>query len=215
MIKSDKYQDIFIKNKEWAAAKKENDPGFFEKLAKHQNPEFLFIGCSDSRVPANGLTGTEPGDLFVHRNIANLVIDTDMNIMSVIQYAVQVLKVKHIVVCGHYGCGGVQAAMQKQSLGLIDNWLQNIRDVYRLHQEELDQIKDHKKEFDRLVEVNVEEQCINMMKINFVQNSYSETGYPKIHGWVYNLEDGNLKDLNLDFDKILKDIRHIYSLSED
>ncbi len=212
---SDKYEDIFINNKKWAAAKTANDPDFFEKLSTHQNPDFLFIGCSDSRVPANGLTGTEPGDLFVHRNIANLVIDTDMNIMSVIQYAVQVLKVKHIVVCGHYGCGGVHAAMQKQSLGLLDNWLQNIRDVYRLHREELDQIKDNQEEFDRLVEVNVEEQCINMMKINFVQNSYLETGYPRIHGWVYDLKDGILKDLNLDFDKILKDIRHIYTLSED
>jgi len=212
---SDKYDEIFERNRKWAAIKKIEEPTFFENLAKQQNPDFLFIGCSDSRVPANTLTGTDPGDMFVHRNIANVVANTDMNIMTVIQYAVQVLKVKHIIVCGHYGCGGVHAAMKKQSLGLLDNWLKNIRDVYRTHHEELTKIKSHKKEFDRLVELNVEEQCINVIKTNFVQNSYIEHGFPQVHGWVYDINDGLLKDLKLDFPKILENLREIYILSED
>jgi len=211
----DKYDQIFINNKSWVERKKGEDADFFINLSKEQNPDYLFIGCSDSRVPANEITGMESGDLFVHRNIANVVANTDMNLMSVIQYAVEVLKVKHIVVCGHYGCGGVNAAMQKQSLGLLDNWLKNIRDVYRTHRTELKAIKNHKKEFDRLVELNVEEQCINVIKTNFVQTSYLENGFPEVHGWVYDIHDGILHDLKLDFDKILEDLREIYILSED
>lgn len=212
---SDKYDQIFEENRKWAANKKNSDSNFFEKLAKEQKPEFLFIGCSDSRVPANALTGTEPGDMFVHRNIANMVVNTDMNIMSVIQYSVEVLKVKHIIVCGHYGCGGVQAAMQKQSLGQLDNWLKNIRDVYRLHKDELNKIEDKDDEFRRLVELNVEEQCVNVIKSNFVQKSYKEKGFPLVHGWVYDIHDGLLNDLSLDFNEILEDLRDIYILSED
>ncbi|MCF6353127.1 MAG: carbonic anhydrase [Cyclobacteriaceae bacterium] len=212
---SDTYNAIFEKNRKWASIKKIEEPDFFINLSKQQNPEFLFIGCSDSRVPANTLTSTNPGEMFVHRNIANVVANTDMNVMTVIQYAVQELKVKHIVVCGHYGCGGVQAAMKKQSLGLLDKWLKNIRDVYRIHRDELTKIKNFKNKFDRLVELNVEEQCINVIKTNFVLNSYSEKGYPQVHGWVYDISQGLLKDLNLDFPKILENLKEIYHLSDD
>lgn len=208
------YKLLFEKNRKWAKEKKANDQDFFKNLAQEQNPDFLFIGCADSRVPVETLTCSNPGELFVHRNIANVVANTDMNVMTVIQYAVQVLQVKHIVVCGHYGCGGVRAAMNKQSLGLLDNWLKNIRDVYRTHQKELDSIDSFEEEFDRLVELNVQEQCINVLKTNYVQTSYLQNGYPLIHGWVYDLHDGVLKDLKLDFDTILKSLREIYSLTE-
>ncbi len=208
------YKKLFEYNRKWAADKKASNADFFANLAKEQQPDYLFIGCSDSRVPAETLTGANPGELFVHRNIANVVANTDMNVMSVIHYAVEVLKVKHIIVCGHYGCGGVQASMQKQSLGLLDKWLKNIRDVHRMHHKELKTISDSKAKFDRLVELNVEEQCINVLKTNYVQTSYLKNGFPEVHGWVYDIHDGLLKDLELDFDKILKDLREIYALSE-
>jgi carbonic anhydrase len=190
------------------------DADFFEKLAKDQNPEYLYIGCSDSRVPANEIMGLEPGDVFVHRNVANLVCSIDLNVMAVINYAVRHLEVKHVVVCGHYNCGGVKAAMQPKDLGILNPWLRNIRDVYRLHKEELNAITSEGDRYNRLVELNVQEQCINVIKLASVQQQYVKNGYPRVHGWVFDLKTGLLKDLNLDFEKILHDIQEIYNLTD-
>jgi carbonic anhydrase len=160
------------------------DKDYFEKLARDQSPEYLYIGCSDSRVPANEIMGLEPGEVFVHRNVANLVISTDCNINAVIQYAVEHLEIKHIIVCGHYGCGGVEAALNPSDIGQRNNWMQTLRDVYRMHHDELRAIEDSRKKFDRLVELNVIEQCVNIIKIDHVQRSWYKTGYPQLHAWV-------------------------------
>ena len=209
---SEKYNQIFENNKQWVQEKLNLDPDFFINLSKDQSPDFLWIGCADSRVPANVVTGLEPGDIFVHRNIANLVVNADLNVHSVIQYAVEHLNVKHIIVCGHYECGGVKASMLQEDLGLLNNWLRYIRDVTRLHQEELDAISDEAKRYDRLVELNVLEQCINVIKTAFVQKSYVNSGYPLVHGWVYDLKTGLIKDLNINFSQILEKIRKIYKI---
>lgn len=202
---------VFQNNKDWVKEKLANDKSFFDDLGKGQNPELLYIGCSDSRVTAEELMGAGPGEVFVHRNIANMVPNTDLNVMSVIEYAVEHLKVKHIVICGHYGCGGVKAAMQSADLGLLNPWLRNIRDVYRIHNAELNLIKDKEKLYERLIELNVEEQCVNLMKTACVQKAYRERGLV-VHGWVFDIHNGGLIDLKLDFDKILEHIREIYRL---
>lgn len=207
------YDEIFENNRLWVANKTAGDKAFFEKLAKEQNPDYLYIGCSDSRVPTNEILGLDAGEVFVHRNIANLVNSVDLNVMSVINYAVRHLSVKHIVVCGHYNCGGVKAAMQSADLGLLNPWLRNIRDVYRLHRQELDAIEDGNARFNRLVELNVQEQCINVIKTAAVQQSYVGKGYPVVHGWVYDLYTGNLIDLKIDFEGILHNIQEIYDLT--
>jgi carbonic anhydrase len=209
------YHQVFENNKKWVASKLARDKNFFEKLAKDQQPEFLYIGCADSRVPANEIMGLEPGDVFVHRNIANLVVNTDLNVQSVINYAVVHLRVRYIIVCGHYGCGGVKAAMQSKDLGILNPWLRNIRDVYRLHQDELEAIADEQARYDRLVELNVLEQCINIVKIAAVQKRYYAEQHPTVHGWVYDLHNGLLKDLNLDMEAEIAKIRRIYNLQED
>lgn len=208
------YQQIFENNKRWAADKTQRDPAYFEELAKAQHPDYLYIGCSDSRVPANEIMGVEPGNVFVHRNVANLVNNTDLNVLAAINYAVRHLDVKHIIVCGHYNCGGVQAAMQPRDLGILNPWLRNIRDVYRLHMEELNAIKDDAERYDKLVELSVTEQCINVVKTAAVQLNYIEKGYPVVHGWVFDLRNGLLKDLQLDFKKILSDIQQVYNLTD-
>ena len=190
------------------------DADFFKNLAKEQNPEYLYIGCSDSRVTTEELMGLKPGEVFVHRNIANLVNTLDLNAISAIQYAVEHLKVKHIIVCGHYDCGGIKAAMSPEDLGLLNPWLRNIRDIYRLHRIELDAITDEKERNNRLVELNVQEQCINVIKLACVQERYIVDEYPIVHGWVFDISTGKLKDLNLDFKNILKDIQEIYNLTD-
>lgn len=207
------YEQIFENNKRWVASKLAEDEQFFEKLAKEQRPDYLYIGCSDSRVPANEIMGLEAGEVFVHRNIANLVNNIDLNIMSVINYAVRHLEVKHIIVCGHYNCGGVKAAMQPQDLGLLNPWLRNIRDVYRLHKQELDAIQDTTQRYNRLVELNVQEQCLNVIKTAVVQQSYIAKGFPTVHGWVYDLHNGLLIDLKIDFEGLLREIQQIYDLT--
>lgn len=210
----DSYDRVFENNRLWVEKMKGSDAQFFDKLAQGQTPEFLYIGCSDSRVTAEDLMGLKPGEIFVHRNIANMVNNIDMNTNSVIEYAVSHLKVKHIVVCGHYGCGGIHAAMQSKDLGLMNPWLRSIRDVYRTHQVELDAIEDDHKKFDRLVELNVQEQCINVIKAAAVQKSFVQGGFPIVHGWVFDLKTGKLKDLNIDFEGILHNIQKIYDLTE-
>ncbi len=204
-------EQIFANNKAWIAGKLSIDPNFFDKLGKGQNPEFLYIGCSDSRVTAEDLMGVQPGEVFVHRNIANLVNNVDLNVMSVLNYAVRHLKVQHVVVCGHYNCGGVKAAMQPTDLGILNPWLRNIRDVYRLHKEELNAIKEEEARYDRLVELNVQEQCVNLIKTAAVQEAYQQRGL-LVHGWVFDVRTGRLIDLKIDFSKILTDIMEIYKL---
>ncbi len=206
------YRAIFDNNRAWVRARRDADESFFERLAREQHPDFLYIGCSDSRVPANEIMGLEPGEVFVHRNIANLVVNTDLNAQSVIQYAVDVLDVKHIVVCGHYGCGGVAAAMRPADLGLLNGWLREIRDVYRLHVTELDAIEDQTARYRRLVELNVLEQCVNVAKTAVVQQRWLQKGHPVVHGWVYDLGDGLLRDLDLPFERVMDDIRDVYGL---
>lgn len=186
---------LLLQNKSWAEEKVENDPDFFTRLSKEQKPSYLWIGCSDSRVPANEITNTDPGDMFVHRNIANVVVHTDLNIMSVVQYAVEYLGVKHIIVCGHYGCGGVKAALTHQSYGLINKWLRNIKDVYRLHRDELDRILDIDAKTDRLVELNVYEQVMNLAQTSIIQRAWKQDKRPHLHGWVYSMNDGVLKPI--------------------
>ncbi len=190
---------ILLENKAWSKEKLMDDADFFSRLEKLQKPDFLWIGCSDSRVPANEVTNTEPGEMFVHRNIANMVVHTDLNLLSVLQYAVEVLEVKHIIVCGHYGCGGVRAALGNQSLGIINKWLRNIKDVYRNHREEIDALTDMDAKTDRLVELNVKEQVMNLAKTSIIQKAWQEDSRPHIHGWVYGLGDGILKPVfNMD-----------------
>ena len=189
------YERLLLENKAWAAERIENDPDFFNRLKTLQTPEYLWIGCSDSRVPANEITGTQPGEIFVHRNIANMVVHTDLNLLSVLQYAVEVLKVKHVIVCGHYGCGGVQAAMTQKSLGIINKWLRNIKDVYRFHREEVDAIKDEVERTNRLVELNVQEQVLNLAKTSIIQKAWKDNKAPDLHGWVYGLHNGLIKPL--------------------
>lgn len=208
------YEKLFENNRNWVAAKLAGDKDYFTNLAKDQNPEFLYIGCSDSRVPANAIIGVEPGKMFVHRNIANLVCNTDLNVMSVINYAVEHLQVERIIVCGHYNCGGVKAAMESEDLGILNPWLRNIRDVYRLHKIELDGISDSEKRYRRLVELNVTEQCINIIKTAEVQEAYVERGFPTVHGWVFDIHTGVIKDLNLNFADILHEIQEIYNLTD-
>ena len=207
----DLYRQVFENNKKWVQDMRGKDAKFFENLAKEQNPDFLYIGCSDSRVPANVVMGVDPGAVFVHRNIANLVLHTDLNAQSVIEYAVVHLGVKHIVVCGHYGCGGVKAAMQSADLGILNPWLREVRDVYRLHQDSLDTMGEEER-YRHLVELNVREQCINVIKTAAVQKQWLKYKAPQVHGWVYDLHDGYLKDLNLDFDDVLDRIRKLYHL---
>ncbi len=190
-------EHLFHNNQEWSEQIKAEDPAFFEKLALQQAPEYLWIGCSDSRVPANQLTGLLPGDVFVHRNVANLVVHTDFNCLSVVQYAVEVLKVKHIIICGHYGCGGVLAAMKNQELGLIDNWLRNIKDLYYKHQEALQAIEDEHERGDAMCELNVVEQVANLCHTTIVQNAWKQGQPLSVHGWVYGIKDGKLHDLDV------------------
>jgi carbonic anhydrase len=191
------YNQLFHNNKKWVQQKLMEDPEYFIKLGKGQAPDYLWIGCSDSRVPANEITGTEPGEMFVHRNIANMVVHSDMNLLSVLSYAVEVLKVKHIIVCGHYECGGVIAAMGNKQYGLIDNWLRHIKDVYRLHEKELDGIADSRLKARRFVEVNVIEQVADLCKTTIVQNAWKKKQTLAVHGWVYDINDGFLKDLKV------------------
>lgn len=205
------FEKIFKNNEQWVAEKIGKDPDYFNNLSKGQSPEVLYIGCADSRVTAEDLMGVQPGEVFIHRNVANMVISIDLNVMSVINYAVRHLKVKHIVVCGHYECGGVKASLQAADLGILNPWLRNIRDVYRIHQAELDIIENTQARFDRLVELNVQEQCINVIKTAAVQQAYKEWGL-SVHGWVFNVRNGKLIDLNIDFPKILGDIIKIYRL---
>ena len=207
----DKIEKIFINNKHWVAEKLAINPSYFENLSKGQSPEFLYIGCSDSRVTAEDLMGVQPGEVFIHRNIANMVISIDLNVMSILNYAVAHLMVNHIIVCGHYACGGVKAAMQSADLGILNPWLRNIRDVYRLHKEELNAITDEEKRYDRLIELNVQEQCVNLIKTAAVQLAHKERGL-MVHGWVFDIHTGKLIDLKIDFPKILEDIMEIYKL---
>ena len=185
---------LLLENKAWAAEKLQGDPTYFDRLSKLQTPEFLWIGCSDSRVPANEITGTQPGEIFVHRNVANLVINTDVNLLSVLDYAVNHLKVKHVIVCGHYGCGGIKAATTKQDYKyLLNMWLRTIKDVYRIHRAKLDAIKDEEERNDLLVELNVLEQVQNLSKTSIIQRAWKEQRTPDLHGWVYGLKDGIIK----------------------
>lgn len=193
------YQQILDNNKNWVASKLAEDENFFNKLADGQKPPLLWIGCADSRVPANEITGTQPGEVFVHRNIANMVLHTDMNMLSVLDYAVNVLEVRHVIVCGHYGCGGVKAAMGNANIGLIDNWIRHIKDVYRFHHVELDNIADENERFNRFVELNVQEQVMDLAKTSIVQNAWKQGRNLWIHGWVYSIRNGLVKDLNVNF----------------
>lgn len=206
-------QKIFLNNQDWIKEKLDLHPNYFEELAKGQEPAVLYIGCSDSRVTAEELMGFGPGEAFVHRNIANMVPNTDLSAMSVINYALIHLKVQHVIVCGHYGCGGVKAAMQSADLGILNPWLRNIRDVYRLHKAELNAIEDEELRYRRLVELNVEEQCINVEKTSEFQIAYRDRKVT-VHGWVFDIATGELIDLNIDFNTILKKIREIYRLGD-
>lgn len=203
------YQKLLSNNKEWVEKQLNQNPQYFEDLAKGQSPEYLWIGCSDSRVPANEITGTRSGEIFVHRNIANMVVHTDMNMLSVLSYAVEVLRVKHIIVCGHYGCGGVLAAMGKKQYGLIDNWLRHLKDTYRIHHKELDSIEDETQRSKRFVEVNVMEQVLDLGKTSIVQNAWKNNQNLHLHGWVYGINDGIIKDLNVSITGV-QDLHDVY-----
>lgn len=185
-----KYKELLENNKLWAAEAVKKDPEFFNRLEHTQTPEYLWIGCSDSRVPADTITGTQPGEIFIHRNIANMVVHTDLNMLSVLEYAVNVLKVKHIIVCGHYGCGGVKAAMTRKSIGIINKWLRNIKDVYRFHREEVDVLPTESERVNHLIRLNVKEQVLNLAKTSIIQQAWKDRNAPDIHGWVYDLHDG-------------------------
>ena len=207
----DNIEQIFKNNEAWVKEKLAIDADYFENLSKGQQPEFLYIGCSDSRVTAEDLMGLKPGEAFIHRNIANLVNNVDLSVMSVINYAVRHLKVNHVVVCGHYNCGGVKAAMEPKDMGILNPWLRNIRDVYRTHKKELNAITDEAARYNRLVELNVQEQCINLIKTAAIQEAYAERKIT-VHGWVFDIHTGKLIDLNINFDAILADIMEIYKL---
>ncbi|MEZ5174286.1 MAG: carbonic anhydrase [Bacteroidia bacterium] len=208
----DFYKQIFENNRKWLENRKETDLHFFEHLSQGQSPEILYIGCSDSRVTAEEMTGVEPGQMFVHRNIGNLVPNNDNSSASVIEYAVKHLRVNHIVVCGHYFCGGVKAAMEARDLGILNPWLRNIRDVYRLHKDELNSITDENEKYNRLIELNVQEQCVNVIKMACWQKRFLTEGGPLVHGWVFDVHSGVLKDLNIDVNKFSNEIREIYNL---
>jgi carbonic anhydrase len=195
----DFYNKIIENNKKWVENKLELDPQYFERLSKGQKPPLLWIGCADSRVPANEIIGAQPGEVFVHRNIANMVIHTDMSMLSVLDYAVNVLKVKHVIVCGHYGCGGIEAAMTNKSIGLIDNWIRHIKNIYRVHKKELDNIADINERTNRFVELNVIEQVYDLAKTSIVQNAWGTDQDLTIHGWVYGVNNGIVKDLGVNF----------------
>jgi len=184
------YEKLLSYNKAWAARKLTEDPDYFNRMVDIQEPEFLWIGCSDSRVPANQITGTKPGEIFVHRNVANMVIHTDLNLLTVLEFAVHHLKVKHVIVCGHYGCGGVKAAMTQHNFGIINKWIRNIKDVHRIHQEEVDNIPDEISRLNRMVELNVQEQVMNLAKTSIIQKAWKQSHYPHLHGWVYGLDNG-------------------------
>jgi carbonic anhydrase len=205
----DVYKSLLDGNKQWVKERLSQDPDFFERLSKGQSPQILWIGCSDSRVPANEITKTMPGEIFVHRNIANMVVHSDMNMLSVLDYSVNILKVKHVIVCGHYGCGGVAAAMENKQYGLVDNWLRYIKDVYRLHHKDLDRIKDPESRFNRFVELNVMEQVFDLSKTSIIQNAWKDRNEPVVHGWVYSLKTGIIKDLNVSLDS-QADLPEIY-----
>ncbi|TXI66948.1 MAG: carbonate dehydratase [Flavobacterium sp.] len=208
---SDFYKKILDNNKKWVENKLALSPNYFKNLADGQNPPLLWIGCSDSRVPANEIIGAEPGEVFVHRNIANMVVHSDMNMLSVLDYAVNALKVKHVIVCGHYGCGGVKAAMGNNSIGIIDNWIRHIKDVYRFHQQELDSIENEKERFNKFVEINVKEQVMDLAKTSIVQNAWKNGQELSLHGWVYGLNDGYVTDLGVNF-SCDKDLDDVYQL---
>ena len=202
---------IFENNRNWVKDKLGIDPAYFSKLAEGQQPKLLYIGCSDSRVSAEELMGLKPGEVFVHRNIANMVTNTDLSVMSVIEYAVDVLKVEHVVVCGHHSCGGVKAAMEPADMGLLNPWLRNIRDVYRLHQDELDAIQEPDQRYRRLAELNVREQCLNVIKTASVQRAHKQRGL-LVHGWIFDVQTGHLRDLEIDFSGKLERIMRIYQV---
>ena len=208
---SDFYNKIIEGNKNWVASKINEDPEYFARLSKGQSPPLLWIGCSDSRVPANEVIGAQPGEVFVHRNIANMVVHSDMNMLSVLDYAVNVLKVKHVIVCGHYGCGGVKAAMGNDSIGIIDNWIRHIKDVYRLHHNHLDSLTDEKERFDAFVEINVKEQVFDLAKTSIVQGAWRNGNDLTLHGWVYGLDSGIVKDLQVNFSNN-NDLDSVYQL---
>jgi carbonic anhydrase len=210
-MSSDFYKKILDNNKNWVENQLALDPEYFKDLAKGQQPPLLWIGCSDSRVPANEIIGAKPGEVFVHRNIANMVIHSDMNMLSVLDYAVNVLKVKHIIVCGHYGCGGVKAAMGNQSIGLIDNWIRHIKDVYRLHEHYLDTIKDEEERFNKFVEVNAQEQVFDLAKTSIVQNAWRNGQELTLHGWTYGLNSGYVTDLGVNMSSN-EDLDEVYQL---
>lgn len=189
------YEKLLLENKAWAAEKLGDDPAYFDRLADIQTPDFLWIGCSDSRVPANEITGTQPGEIFVHRNVANMVVHTDLNLLTVLEYAVHHLKVKHVIVCGHYGCGGIKASMTQHNFGIINKWLRNIKDVYRIHRDEIDSIKEEEGRVNRMVELNVQEQVMNLAKTSIIQKAWKQNQYPHLHGWVYGLKDGLIKPI--------------------
>lgn len=189
------YEKLLLENKAWAQEMITDDPEYFKRLVGLQTPEFLWIGCSDSRIPPNEITGTQPGEIFVHRNIANLVVNTDINMLSVLQYAVEVLKVKHVIVVGHYGCGGIKAAMNQHYYGIINHWLKNIKDIYRLHRDEIDAIPDPDQRANRLTELNVKEQVFNLAKTSIIQKAWKYDQRPHLHGWVYSLEDGLIRPM--------------------
>ncbi len=205
------YNRLLVNNKVWVEKQLNLNPKYFEDLAMGQAPEYLWIGCSDSRVPANEITGTKSGEIFVHRNIANMVVHTDMNMLSVLSYAVEVLKVKHVIVCGHYGCGGVIAAMGNKQFGLIDNWLRHLKDIYRLHHKELDGIEDEAQRSKRFVELNVMEQVMDLGKTSIVQNAWKNNQALHLHGWVYAIHDGIIKDLNVTITGV-QDLHNVYHL---
>ncbi len=209
------YKEIFENNQQWVKRKLASDPEYFSKLSAHQSPEYLYIGCSDSRVSIEKLMGLQPGELFVHRNIGNIVVNTDSNVNAVVQYAVEHLHVKHIIICGHYNCGGVKSAMHPTDMGQLNGWLQIIRDVYHTHREELDAIEDIDSRYDRLVELNVREQCLNVMKIDHVQRSWVKNQIPQVHGWIFDIRTGYLKDLDLNTRELFEEVEDIYNINFD
>lgn len=208
----DFYKKILDNNKKWVESKLSADKNYFNNLSEGQNPPLLWIGCSDSRVPANEITGTQAGEVFVHRNIANMVIHTDMNMLSVLDYAVNVLKVKHVLVCGHYGCGGIKAAMSNDSVGIIDNWIRHIKDVYRHHKDELNAIQDETERFNKFVELNVKEQVTDLAKTSIVQNAWKNGQELQLHGWVYGLNSGYVTDLGVNYSSN-DDLDEVYQLN--
>jgi len=208
---SDFYKKILDNNKQWVESQIAVDPEYFKDLSKGQNPPLLWIGCSDSRVPANEIIGAKPGEVFVHRNIANMVVHSDMNMLSVLDYAVNVLKVKHVIVCGHYGCGGVKAAMSNDSIGIIDNWIRHIKDVYRLHNIYLDSIEDENERFNAFVELNVKEQVFDLAKTSIVQSAWKKGQDLSLHGWAYGLNSGYVTDLEVNMSSN-KDLDEVYQL---